>query len=350
MFEEKEKLYTEAAIAYNRGEPIMTDSEFDLLEKELAEAGSDVVNKTHDELAGATIDSDTFSIRPIHEKSEIMSWINYQPVDEFFASLKIDGVLARVQSGANFKAESRGRDDNIPWDYSTALQQILPKIPEQYFIRGECFVPETHLEYFRDKYDKDKYKVARSAAITVLRRPQDHGADDVQKLKFLAYYIEGDYGTKSDMFEHLKRLGFEVPPHKIVTFKNGGEDFDELQAGMETAVYPSDGVVIEYNDLKILPDGSSGDKYLSTQIAAKVGRWGMSHFKSKVLGVNLTPGKGHFGTVLEVEPVVMPDGITQKNINVFNIGAIIKNRIGVGTEIVFERQSNGMCYFKGVAK
>jgi len=339
--EDKERLYVEASIAYNNGNPIMSDAEFDILERELN--NSPLTHQTHDELAGATIDSDTFSIRPIHNEDEILLWIKSQPVEEFLASLKIDGVLAKVQTGRNLKAESRGRDDNIPWDYTSALSKIIPSIAEQHFIRGEVFLPEEHLEYFREKYDHSKYKVSRSAAITILRRPQDHTLEDIKKLRFMAYYLEGEYKTKSEMFSHLEQLGFETPDYEVVTFENGIAD---LLSRVTETPHPTDGIVIEVNDLSV-PAEVEG-KYLSTQIAAKVGRWGMTHFRSKVRGVKFTPGKGHYGVVLEVDSIVMPDGITQRNINVFNIGAIIKHKIGLETEIIFERQSNGMCYFKGV--
>ena len=344
--ENKERLYIEACIAYNNGEPIMSDFEFDMLEKSLA--GSPVVQKTHDEIAGATIDSDTFSLRPVHSEDEIMLWIRQQPTNIFLASLKIDGVLAKVQTGKNLKAESRGRDDNNTWDYTKALSYILPPLEQQYFIRGEVFLPEEYLEYFRNKYDASIYKVSRSAAITVLRRPQDHTIEDIKKLKFMAYFIEGSYATKSEMFKHLQELGFETPDSRVVDFSGGRQVLDNLILSMSKTQHPTDGLVIEVNDLTI-QSGADG-KYLDTQIAAKVARWGMTHFTSIVQGVKFTPGKGHYGVVLEVVPVVMPDGITQRNINVFNIGAIIKNQIGMGTEILFERQSNGLCYFKGVVK
>ena len=343
--ESKEKLYTEAAVAYNKGEPIISDSEFDLLEQELIKAGSALVNKTHDEIAGAAIDSDTFSIRPVHSRDDIISWINRQPVGEFMCSLKLDGVLAKVQTGYNFSAESRGRNENIPWDYTAALRTVLPEQTNSYFIRGECFIPNEHLEHFRNTYNPEIYKVARSAAITVLRRPQDHVAEDIRKLKFIAYFIEGKYATKKDMFEHLESIGFETPYHKVVKFTDVETDFDVLQADMEQTADPADGVVIEYNDLSVVP-ASSDNKYQSSQIAAKIGKWGLNTFTTVVRGVKLTPGKGHYGTVLVCEPVRMPDGITQQNINVFNVGVIIRNKIGIGSVIKFTRQSNGMCYYE----
>jgi len=162
----------------------------------------------------------------------------------------------------------------------------------------------------------------------------------------MPYYIEGSYETRLAMFEKLRDLGFDVPPFRIIASPVLSEDLGDLTSIMESTTHPSDGIVIEYNDLThtAIPDG----KYLSTQIAAKLGSWGNTYFRSEVTGVKLSPGKGHYGVVLTIKPVVHPDGITYSNINAFNIGMILRNNIGVGTEIIFERQSNGLCYLKGV--
>lgn len=344
--QEKEALYIEASRSYSIGTPIMSDEEFDQLEILLND--NPVVQKTHEQHAGAVIDQDTYSIRPLHTLNDVVEWVRYQPVDEFFSSLKIDGVLAKIQTGVQFRAESRGRDDNVPWDYTEALKYIIPQIKETHFIRGEVFLPKEHLEFFRGKYNNDIYKVERTAGITVLRRPQDHTIDDIKKLKFLAYYIDGNFTTKKEMFDKLHFLGFETPESKLITITDAEADLADLQSKYEETELPTDGIVLEYNDLSLIPEVEG--KYLSTQIAMKLGRWGMTYCSGIVTDAKFSPGKGHYGVVLEIEPVVTQNGFIQRNVNCFNIGTILKYQIEKNTEIIFERQSNGMCYFKGVVE
>jgi NAD-dependent DNA ligase len=346
---DKVKLYIDASVAYNKGNPIMTNQEFDALERELrAEGHLDTINKTHDQHAGSDIDDLTFSINPLETWGEIIGWVRASKQVRFFLSSKMDGVLGKaVFPISRFVGQSRGRDTLNPWDYTNGLRSLMPQLHEEALVIGEAFVPPSELDFFRKKYDGN-FAVPRSAAISLLRVPSAYAEEDLKRMKFKAYSIDRQYELRSEMYADLVRLGFEVPPHYVVEIAPGLDD-STIQVALEEYMellssnpdIPLDGIVMEYDDLMVTPDVQG--KYLSTQIALKVGIFGETTFKGTVTGLTLTPGKGSFGTVLDIEPVRMPDGITVSKINAFNPGIILRNKITKGTEISFARKANSMC-------
>jgi len=342
-------LYIRASEAYNKGIPIMSNVEFDALERQLREQGHlDLINKTHDEIAGSDIDDLTFSILPLESWNDIISWIRLSKQTRFLLSLKIDGVLGKLSWTNKFKAQSRGRSTKYPWDYTEALGHIIPSGISNKLVTGEVYVPAKFLEYFKDKYGRDKFAVPRSAAISLLRTPCNYEDEDLKKLILLAYSTDEHFSSRKEMYDNLQSLGFDVPPHSILNVDSEWTD-DELQSNVREFMkqlesydeIPSDGVVMEFDNLDIVPEVEG--KYRSTQIALKVDRWGTDIFKGVVNGLKLTPGKGNYGTVLTIEPVKMPDGIVQRNINAFNPGIVLRAGITKGSEIKFKRKANQMC-------
>jgi len=73
---EEELLYVEASRAYNEGNNIMSDQEFNELEEKLRKIGSNIVYYTHDQLAEGDLDEETFSIFPVYNWEEVYSWIS----------------------------------------------------------------------------------------------------------------------------------------------------------------------------------------------------------------------------------------------------------------------------------
>jgi len=212
---EDELLYIEASRAYNEGEDIMTDHEFNELEERLREAGSDIVHYTHDQLAEGDLDEETFSILPVYSWEEVYAWFQDTGEETCILSQKVDGVNAKVAYSTNTQrwvAQSRARDGRSAFDYSEALNHILPPQNDNLGAVGEVYLPEEYLSYFREKYNRpDKFKLPRSGAIMLLRRPQDYDIDDLKLLQFRAFSLTIPCATKEQEFEELRTRGFQTP-------------------------------------------------------------------------------------------------------------------------------------------
>jgi len=343
--------YIEAARAYNDGEPIMSDAEFDRLEKEMRDIGGfdDILNKTHDELNGGDLEDKSFSILPLDNWTDIMNWVTSKGERLLVMSLKIDGVNFKgSKQKVKFEAQSRGRKTDVPWDYTEGIKANLPELSddESFLITGEAYVPAKWLEYFKEKYDKTKYKMPRSAAVSLLRRPQDYSKEDLQKLEIYPFTYQPNATSKLEMWDKLEELGFNKIPRVILkenTMEEIKEAMYELKLQADKLGIPSDGIVLEVDD-QVEDFGTSNDsKYQGSQVALKVDEWQDQIFSSKVIGIELNPGKTNFGTVLLIEPILLPSGSTQRKINAHNIGIILNNGIEIGSEIKFFQKANGMC-------
>ena len=337
---EEELLYIEASCAYNEGEEIMTDSEFNELEEKLRAAGSDIVNFTHDQLADGDLDEETFSILPVYNWEDVYAWIRDTGEDEYVLSQKVDGVNAKVMystSTQSWLAQSRARDGRSAFDYSEALNHILPPQTDNIGAVGEVFLPEEYLAYFREKYKRqDKFKLPRSGAIMLLRRPQDYDIEDLKLLQFRAFSLTVPCATKEQEFLELQRRGFQTPAYLVTIESNVTENYRSL----EGTALPLDGIVMEVNDKSFVPEVKG--KYQSSQIAVKIGVYGDKKHEAVVTEIFVEPARGNFGVVLGIEPYLMPDGATISRVNAFNIGIVLRKGITKGSKIKFNRKANGM--------
>jgi NAD-dependent DNA ligase len=341
----KEELYAAAQQAYyTKEEPIMTDLEFDKLENELRAGGSPAVN----EVFGADnndLSDKSASIRPVSNSEECLNWIRSNIGKELILTLKYDGVNVRVQAEGNkVYAHSRARGDSNALDFTPGIKYLIPHIDESCVVIGESFVDNSYLDVLKRKYDTAKYKSPRTAALTLLR--VDHEKEDYDHLNFIAYDTTRAFDTREKMFIWLESRGFRIPLYQVLTVKEG----DDAESLLEKAIEfvddgsPADGCVLELNDLTE-PYNFDG-KYKTSQIALKYGKWGTSTYKGVVTGIEFTPKRGNMGTVLLIEPLVLPNGFTYRRINAFNIGIVLREGIGVGSVIEFEQKANSMCVLR----
>ena len=337
---DNEILYIEASKAYNDGEDIMTDDEFNLLEEKLRREGSVVVNYTHDQFAEGDLDEETLSILPVYNWEDVYAWMQSTGEEEYLLSQKVDGVNAKAFFSLNtgrWQARSRARDGRSAFDYTEALSHILPRQNENVGAVGEVFLPKEHLPYFREKYDKpDKFKLPRSGAIMLLRRPQDYTVEDLKLLQFRAFSTTLPSTTKQEEFEILKQRGFNIPDYLPTLKSNVTENYNQLEA----ATIPLDGIVLEVNRKSFIPEVKG--KYQSSQIAVKIGSYGDEKHEAVVTDIHIEPARGNFGVVLQIEPYLMPDGATITRVNAFNIGIVMRKGIQKGSKIKFLRKANGM--------
>jgi len=337
---EEELLYIEASCTYNQGEDIMSDRDFNELEEKLREAGSDIVNYTHDQLADGDLDEETFSILPIYNWEDVYTWLRDTGEEEFILSQKVDGVNAKIffsTETGQWKAQSRARDGRSAFDYSEALNHILPLQPDNVGAIGEVYLPEEYLVYFREKYNRpDKFKLPRSGAIMLLRRPQDYEVDDLKLLQFRAFSLTIPCATKKEEFDELQARGFTTPAFLTTLESNVTENYRSL----EGKGVPLDGIVLEVNNKSFVPEVKG--KYQSSQIAVKIDVYGDKKHEAIVTDILIEPARGNFGVVLQVEPYVMPDNVTITRVNAFNIGIVLRKGIKKGDKIKFYRKANGM--------
>lgn len=406
-----EDLYVLSRFMYRIGEPILDDESFNNVEKYIKDINAlpEYTSRTYDDdpipfklitefgLNSYIPDlgsSSEYAKYLDEEKSlSIQPYTNYTDTFNFCMAKKADLIISLKTDGVNTKSLymnklfrlslSRGRSGN-GLDFTRNMSRILPStldvslltkdktnklelnksnIEEQFSevkVYCETFVEESYLPVLRNKYDSQGYKTAKSSAISLLRVDREPG--DYQHLKALAFHAEGlpNVKTKEDILKTLESLGFTVVPYCVFKWEDipkDKEDFIEWMNAIcevfyvQTEMYPSDGLVIEVNDLEYSETVSG--IYSNRNMALKLNYWSFTRYMAEVEDVILEQQKVKCSCRVKIKPVRTKDGCDAKIVNVHNPKILITNNINIGSKIVFERNSgaiNTLVYGKALTE
>lgn len=296
------------------------------------------------------------SVRPVISVDEAFDFWSKAPNCRVNFSLKIDGINTKMlfsqenNIGLNL-ALSRGRATNSI-DYTNAVRNMfqVKNINDKLLngkVTGESFVSLEDLKVLNSRYPDKEYKTPKSAAMAMLRSPDNFLVEDYNLLSFLAF----DYndGRPDVTFKQLKEAGLEVPPN----LEFDGEqipknDIKEFSNWMDLNVLKplydkgqklgigSDGVV-----MYLLADINTErrDKYSDSTIAIKYSYWSAASYLSKVVDIIFEQKRVEASIVLVVEPVVMRDSNTATRVGIGSPDILIKDGVKKGDTIEFERKS-----------
>lgn len=378
-----EEKFILSRFTYRFGSPIISDAEYDSLEREIKNRGIllEYTSRTYDDdpIPFELIDkydlnyllndammvskyskyldtTKSLSIQPVTEISDVWDFVrghlNQMPNGNFNISLKMDGVNSKALY-INGKLElcvSRGRG-GTGIDYTKCAMNCLPHTintdKEFVIIYTEAFVFESYLPYFRRKYKKD-YKTPKSAAITMLR--VEHDKEDYKYLSMVGIDVEGiDFDTKEEKYEFLKEMGFSYAPNITLTHKFMGSDFNTFSDNMsvlctkiheQTEMYPSDGLVLEVS--KQSEDYAITNQYSSKNIALKLNEWSFSVYDAIVEDIVIEQQRVTASVRIKIKKVTTDDLCEAQWVNGYNPDIIISQGINIGSKIRFERNSGAI--------
>lgn len=267
-----ETMYRKANKTYREGEPIMSDTDFDVLEEYLREhhptskAIQVVGAKT--KRVEVPLPYTLFSMNKIRPgEGKLAKWkAKYH--GPYAVSAKLDGasalyVLKKDGAGLYTHGEVRKGDKTQKGGDVSHLVPVMgmatklpPSIPDTIMVRGEVILRK---EVFDKKYSED-YANPRNLAAGLLNALDTAKHGDRQKdLEFVAFEVIEPKGlTPSEQYQYLvqheRTLGIEVVGNKIIakpselTEERLSAEFTELR---EKHPYECDGVIVV--DDKVYP-------------------------------------------------------------------------------------------------
>lgn len=291
------------------------------------------------------------SIQAVREMRDVWDFVRRNKGKQIMFSLKLDGVNTKslYKDGRYQLSLSRGRRGNS-LDYTPGARHTMPlrvDYDDLLKITGEYFVNEEALPWLREKYDVDKYKTCKSAAISMLR--VEHEDVDYQHMTFLAYSVEGKvFDSVTGMYEYLEGLGFKTPPHLV--FDKFPDDYEEFEKFVNTEVLevlanagaclPSDGVVMEVNDLNAVYKDEN--QYSERQLAIKFGPWDFEYLVGTISDIIIEQKRVHCSVRIKIDPMYSADGCKAEYLNSFNPSILIENDLRIGKQVYFERNSGAV--------
>lgn len=337
IIENEKERYAVSRWAYLMGEPILSDIEYDHLDKKMKmlypedpmtqrpwsfdECPVELLKKygLSNLICNPVMGYMAESIYSINNRAEYEQHFRHL-AERTRLSFKIDGWNTRVSyfNGVLVNVETRGRSgNNLDIKNIASLFPQKIKIKGRVAVTGEMSIPNSKWQDFKELTGNNDQ---RASVRTALAR------SDVDALSFLAFniFIEDGYDY-DDSYELLNELGFETPRFKWVS------NFEELEKAIwymsyihRAYGYLTDGLVIENSHY---------------QYAIRLGAWEEHSMQSYVTGYE--EDQGMYGTFLKVlcNPIQI-EGKKFTKISINNIANIVENNLQIGYPIAFALRSS----------
>ena len=332
---------------YRNKNPIISDSQFDILEDFIREKFPD--NKVIKQIGAPIPSSKNKAILPYEmwsmdkikpDTKALVSWKN-KFGGPYVISCKLDGVsgLYTTEGSNGPKLYTRG-DGKIGQDVSHFIPYLrLPGSASGVVIRGEFVISKT---VFNDKYKKDFANPRNLVSGIVNQKTVD--IEKIKDVHFVAYEVIVPTMKPSEQFDFLKTLDIDIVLNENVESGDLTNELlsEKLIEWRKNYLYEIDGVIVI--DDKIYPRKSGNPDHafafkmvLSDQVA-----------ESPVVDVIWTPSKdGYLKPRVQINPINL-GGVKIEYATGFN-GAFIKdNNIGIGAIVEIIRSGDVIPYIRKV--
>ena len=350
---------------YNRSKPIVDDSVYDQLKKEIFE-----LEKKYSFLKSKDSPSLKIGYKPsknftkvkhkipmlslnnafnredlINFEKKILNFLSFKDKDkiEYSAEPKIDRISASLIYKNGKLTQGLSRGDGIEGEDITAnLNTIddIPKIlkgklfPSEIDIRGEVFIKNSDFKILSEKFANP-----RNAASGSLRQKDPEKTRKIP-LRFIAYTFGFSKNLNAtnqfEFLENLKRWGFQV--NKFNRLLKGVDNLVrnhlEIEEIRKEIDFDIDGIVYKVNNFNL-------QKRLG--FAANAPRWAIAHkFSSnksisEILKIEIQVGRtGALTPVAKIKPVNI-GGVLVSNATLHNEDEINRKDIRVGDTVTVER-------------
>lgn len=344
------KRLDEAAKAYYQGEKeIMSNYEYDALYDELLSleeslgavlAGSPTQKVGYEVLSELPKERHESVMLSLDKTKEIDALEEFLGDKEALLSWKMDGltVVLTYEDGALLKAVTRGNGEigEVITPNARTFQNLPLKIPYQgkLVLRGEAFISYSDFEKINEGIENpdEKYKNPRNLCSGSVRQLNSQITAE-RNVKFYAFaLVSGGEAEdfRSAQFEWLSNQGFEVVPYRMVTRETVREKVKRFAEEIKTNDFPSDGLVLEYDDLLYGESLGRTAKFPRNAIAFK---WADAKEETRLLEIEWSPSRtGLINPVAIFEPVEL-EGTTVKRASVHNLNVIEELELGIGDRI-----------------
>ena len=268
----------------------------------------------------------------LKDKKGVLSW-------------KMDGltVVATYENGKLKKAVTRGT--GFVGEDVTHNAKHFTGLPNSILYKGKlivrCEAIMTYTEF--NKVNKAlpdtgaKYKNPRNLASATVRLldAKESIKRPITSFAFDLVYVDSDatitnHNSKSSQFEWLKSLGFNVVQHSVVTKDNVVSVINEYEQLLKTNDFPSDGLVLIFDDEEYGKSLGMTGKFPRSGIAFK---WKDETVESIVRGIEWSASRtGLLNPVAIFDPVEI-EGTTVSRASIHNVSIAETLALGIGSKV-----------------
>ena len=351
MKELVETLNGAAKAYYQEDREIMSNQEYDSLYDQLEqlekETGTVLTNsptvrvgyEAVNELPKEEHPSPMLSLDKTKDREVLRSFIGEH---RCLLSWKLDGltIVLTYENGELVKAVTRG--NGIVGEVITNNAKVFKNIPlripykGQLVLRGEAIITYSEFERINETIgDADaKYKNPRNLCSGSVRQLNNE-ITARRNVRFYAFALvsvqDVDFhNSREQQFIWLKEQGFEVVEYKMVTSTSLDEAMDYFSTAIVNNDFPSDGLVVTYDDIAYGESLGSTAKFPRNSFAFK---WADEMRETKLVDMEWSPSRtGLINPVAIFEPVEL-EGTTVSRASVHNISIVKELQLGIGDTI-----------------
>ena len=336
---------------YQEANEIMTNFEYDKLYDELVglekETGmvlsnSPTVNVGYQVVSQLPKEQHNSPMLSLDKTKEVGALADFAGDRKCLLSWKMDGltVVLTYENGELVKAVTRGNGlvGEVITNNAKTFKNIPISIPYKgrLTLRGEAIIKYSDFEQInREIEDADsKYKNPRNLCSGSVRQLNSQVTAE-RNVNFVAFALinadDVDFGNSIEQqYKWMESQGFQVVEYRVVT-RNSMEDAVKYFAGkIQTYDYPSDGLVLMFDDIEYGLSLGTTAKFPRNGIAFK---WEDEQAETTLKYIEWSPSRtGLINPVAVFEPVEL-EGTTVSRASVHNISMMEELELGSGDRI-----------------
>lgn len=257
-------------------------------------------------------------------------------------SWKLDGltIVLTYRDGTLAKAVTRGNGEvgEVITSNARAFKNLPLHIPYkgELILRGEAVIGYKDFQKINDEIENvdAKYKNPRNLCSGSVRQLNSQ-ITARRNVHFLAFTLvsaeEADFhNSRCEQLKWLEEQGFEVVENHLVTADELEEEVARFAEKISGNDFPSDGLVLVYDDIAYGRSLGSTAKFPRDSYAFK---WMDEVKETKLLKIQWSPSRtGLINPIAVFEPVEL-EGTTVSRASVHNISIMENLELGVGDEI-----------------
>ena len=334
---------------------IMSNFEYDKLYDELVQleaqtgtifANSPTQNVGYEvvsELPKERHPSPMLSLNKTKEVDELVSWLGDK---EGLLSWKMDGltVVLTYENGKLIKAVTRGNGEI--GEVITPNAKTFVNLPSSInytgllTIRGEAIITYSDFEKINSEIeDVDaKYKNPRNLCSGSVRQLSSE-ITAKRHVRFYAFSMvdlednelpQSFENSFENRFEYLKSLGFEVVEYKRVTADTLPEAVKEFSSKIPSNEFPTDGLVLSYDDIAYGRSLGTTAKFPRNAIAFK---WADEEAETVLREIEWSPSRTGLINPVAIFDTVDLEGTDVSRASLHNITYVKDMKLGIGDRI-----------------
>jgi len=336
---------------YQDANEIMSNLEYDRLYDELTEleketgmvmANSPTINVGYEVVSELPKEHHDSPMLSLDKTKDVTALAEFAGERECLLSWKLDGltVVLSYEKGKLVKAVTRGNGQvgEVITNNAKVFKNVPLNIPHQgsLTLRGEAIIKYSDFKKINEEIEEAdaKYKNPRNLCSGSVRQLNSE-VTARRNVNFVAFaLIQAEdvdfHNSIEQQFQWLENQGFEVVERKIVTGANMEETVAYFSDKVKNYDYPSDGLVLLYDDIAYGESLGATSKFPRNGIAFK---WEDEQAETVLDYIEWSPSRtGLINPVAVFEPVEL-EGTTVTRASVHNLSIMEELELGVGDKI-----------------